>query len=602
MFLGIYAFFLLPIWITLVVSDFLGPTYPAPKDLTSDESLVSAAWANLSKTMSSYLNGSQSMKATTASGVANLTFSTGMFSLHDPAAADVLQFHHTAHEVETSPRGAHEVDGDSIYRVASVTKLFTVFAGMLNLKDSDWDRPITEVIPGLAEYTRNALPKDGPALTIQWDQVTLANLGAQISGVARDVQPFLQDIVFQNETIQELGGLPPLTDYNDPNIISPCLAQGLFGNCTGALFGEGERARPPVFLPWTNPAYSDNGLMLLGLAIENFTGRSLDEIYSDSIFGPLGMDSSFSLTPPNDTSSRWVQPGDAPNPPFILDAGISRFSGGIFSTLNDLAKFSTGVLNSTQLPTDVTRKWMKPISHTAHLWYSVGRPWEIYRYVHPSGKTTDLYTKLGDSGDYGGQVVLIPDYDAGFNILGTSTSRTRGDATYLVEDMITYAMLPALEAQAKAEAGRNLAGRYVSTIEGLNSSLTLAINDRAGAPTGLVVTEWISNGTDFLASVKNYFAYDPLRIVPTIPDQGSGQVAFRHSNVVEAEVKKEGVAGLGLFTGQLALNLDWLTVDSMVSTYGGYDLFLFVFDVEDDGRASAITLPGLRVKLERRRE
>lgn len=49
---------------------------------------------------------------------------------------------------------------------------------------------------------------------------------------------------------------------------------------------------------------------------------------------------------------------------------------------------------------------------------SIGAPWEIVRYVNPeTGKVTDIYTKLGDSGAYGGQVAIIPDYGCGWTFL-----------------------------------------------------------------------------------------------------------------------------------------------------------------------------------------
>lgn len=73
-------------------------------------------------------------------------------------------------------------------------------------------------------------------------------------------------------------------------------------------------------------------------------------------------------------------------------------------------------------------------------------------YIHPStGKVTDLYTKLGDSGFDGGRLVLIPDYDAGFSLLEASSNETlRGGVGNLVLDYVTKAILPALEAQVAA--------------------------------------------------------------------------------------------------------------------------------------------------------
>lgn len=593
------AILLTPLWVTTVLADFVGPTYPAPMDLSSDESAVAAGFAKLSSTLDAYLNGSQSSKAIIQAGLTNLTFSTSMFSIHDPRAAESLQFHYTSKEVANASTGANEVDGDSIYRIASVTKLITVYAGMLNLKESDWDRPITDVLPGLAEYQREHL-SDGPAWTVQWDQVTLAALAAQIAGVPRDVLPFYIDIMYNNETIQELGGLPPL-DYTDPTVLPPCPAQGLIANCTGDLYSQGEQSRPPVYLPWSTPMYTDNGYILLGLAIANITGKSMHDVYMDSIFEPLGLTYTNSMVPPKAQFARSVIPGGNPIASgFDFDGGISIPAGGLFSTVNDLGKVGVSILNSTFLRPNVTRKWMKPVSHTARWQYAVGRPWEIYRYQHKSGHITDIYTKLGDAGNYGGYLALIPEYDAGFSILGGSLQTTRSAATQLVADLLTETMLPALEAEARREAGKNIAGTYISTTKGLNSSLTLVLNQTAAGATGMIITEWISNGTDFLANIKEVYgsAYDPLRLLPSIPNSGSGKMAFQHSNTIDPTLEKAGVAGVGLFSGNLALNTDWLATDNRF--YGGDSLTLFVFDVAKDGRATAVTPAALRVKLEKR--
>ena len=569
-------------------------------DLSSDESLVAASWANLSSTLSAYLNGSQSSEVITAAGLTNLTFSMGMFSTNDLRAAESLQYHHASVEVTNASTGANEVDGDSIYRIASVSKLITVYAGMLNLKESDWDRPLTDFLPGLAEYQRKHLSEDGPVWTVQWDQITLAALAAQIAGVPRDVLPYYLDIILDPETIQELGGLPPL-NYEDPSVLPPCTAQGLFANCTGDLYSQGLQPRPPVYLPWSTPMYTDNGYILLGLAIANITGKSMHDVYIDSIFEPLGLTYTNSSVPPEAEFAHSVIPeGDPIAAVFDLDGGISIPAGGLFSTLNDMAKVGVGILNSTLLPSNVTRKWMKPISHTARWQYAVGRPWEIYRYQHESGHITDIYTKLGDAGNYGGYLALIPEYNAGFSILGSSLQTTRSTATQLIADFLTETVLPALEAEARREAGLNIAGTYVSTTEELNSSLTLSLNETAGGATGMIVTEWISNGSNFLSNVETVFGstYRPLRLLPSIPDTGSGQMAFRHSNTISPAVEKLGVEGVGLFSGNLALNTDWLVTDNRF--YGGDDVTLFVFDVAEDGRATAVTPAALRVKLKRR--
>lgn len=63
------AFVLLPVFVIGAIADFLGPTYPAPKDLSSKDSLVRAGWDNLTSTFEQYLEGSHDAAAAALSGV-----------------------------------------------------------------------------------------------------------------------------------------------------------------------------------------------------------------------------------------------------------------------------------------------------------------------------------------------------------------------------------------------------------------------------------------------------------------------------------------------------------------------------------------------------
>lgn len=172
-----------------VLGDFLGPTYPAPTNLASNSSHVSTAWRNISSTLNSIISDPDT-NLSDPSGLKNITFSLGMFSIHDPSAASSLQYHHTSSEIANSSVGLKKVDGNSIYRIASATKLFTTFAVMLKLSDTDWDRPITDFVPTLATYAAANPAQQDLVHTVEWDKVTLAALASQIGGNPRDISPY----------------------------------------------------------------------------------------------------------------------------------------------------------------------------------------------------------------------------------------------------------------------------------------------------------------------------------------------------------------------------------------------------------------------------
>jgi hypothetical protein len=169
-----------PLCIATALADHLGPHYPRPTDLTSDDSTVPRAWRKATSALQARLDTTG--KAWDGiQGLENLTFSMGMFSLNDPSVSD-FQFHYTSPEVANSPNGTNKVDADTIYRTASITKVFTVLTGMLELTEQEWDLPVSEVFPKITELASKG-DDDSFVNTIQWEKITLRTLSAQISGL-----------------------------------------------------------------------------------------------------------------------------------------------------------------------------------------------------------------------------------------------------------------------------------------------------------------------------------------------------------------------------------------------------------------------------------
>lgn len=605
MHLALRAFFLL-IWIKLALTDFLGPTYPAPLDLSSASSLVFTSWSNLTSIFDAYLRQNRTETENPLAGTENVTFSLGLFSTHDSGAAE-LQYHYTSPEIANSANGTKKVDGNSIYHLASISKLITVFAGLLGLKNEDWNRPLTEILPGLENLRNKSDGNTDLTRTFQWNKITPWALAAQLAGVPQEGLGY-NDLLFKYE-ISAAAGLPvtdPVT-YGFPptniSVLGPCATSDP-SLCSADDFIKALRSQAPSFQPWNSPGYSDDAFMFLGLVISKLTGKSRDAVYNEYVFEPLNMTSSNASVPTGrEELERSVIPGEFAVD-FGIEGGITIPSGGLFSTINDLAKLGVGILNSTLLKPEDTRKWMKPITHTASLSYSVGAPWEIIRYVHPSTKkVTDLYTKLGDAGYRGGCIILIPDYNAGFNILAASTNETlRSSATLAILDKVAAAIIPAFEAQAAAEAARKIVGTYFSTDPSLNSSVTISLNESTveGTSSGLSVSSWISNSTDVLAT--DLFDGIKPRLLPTIPKEGNGpgKAAFQVSKNTQSKIYEEAIdKEAGPFTGFYYSNFDWLTVD--FQHYAGKGVRLFVFDLDEKGCATAVIPAVTGVKLEKRK-
>ncbi|KAK8027612.1 beta-lactamase/transpeptidase-like protein [Apiospora marii] len=316
---------------------------------------------------------------------------------------------------------------------------------------------------------------------------------------------------------------------------------------------------------------------------------TIEEYYRKAVLDPLGMSKTTAITPTEQGFPGYVVV--APLEGFAVQGGITSASGGVFSTTNDLAKLGVGILNSTLLPADQTRKWMKPSTFTAHPDFAQGMGWEIYRYTHrDTGHVTDLYTKLGDAGSYSSYLVLMPDYDVGFSVIqasGIADAAARSAATQLLADIVSEAILPALQNQAAVESKRNFAGTYT---DGQNSSLVLAYNETASNGAGLTLVSLTSGGHDMMAQVTAQLGGAQLVLQPAIAASGPArQLSFQATPVVDPAA--EGAA-TGLFSKQFAVNSDWII--NNVATYGGQGLGTFIFDVSAQGEATAVTPAFLR--------
>ncbi|KAI1420854.1 beta-lactamase/transpeptidase-like protein [Xylaria sp. FL1777] len=561
---------------------FLGPLNPAPVDLTSGASCVRSKWENITSTLDDHLTHEEPNEA--LSGLDNITFSLGLFSVHDANAAGSLQYHHTGPDIKNSSFGVTKVDGNSIYRVASMTKVISVYAGLLLLDPNDWHKPLTDIFPEIA-----SLPKDDPVHHIQWDTITPFSLASQISGIPANARPFdageLSTALYFTDPVDPTTlGLPPLT-LNSTGINVPCQA----ANCTAVQYLEGIQS--PTFPVFQSPGYANTNFILLGRVISKLTGLPTnEEWFQKALFSPLGMTSTSSLSPTKPPYAGYVVAGDPED--FAFQGEITTSSGGVFTTTNDIAKLGISILNSTLLPADQIRKWMKPTTFTASLDFAVGMGWEIYRYTDQvTGHVTDLYTKLGDSGNYASYIVIVPDYDFGFSVIVTSgiaTAAERSAAAHLLADIVSEGILPALRDQATAETKRNYEGTYISTGQN-TSTLTLTYNQTAGAGYGLTITSLINDGRNLLHFIQGAWGSDQLVLAPsTAVDPKTKQRGF-----VATPVTAPGEF-TGVFSKMWATDVEWINNNGL--TYGGQALGTFYFDVADDGSAVAALPAVLRGK------
>jgi len=105
-------------------------------------------------------------------------------------------------------------------------------------------------------------------------------------------------------------------------------------------------ARDPEFEPGSKFRYSNYGMILLGLVIENASGVSYYDYVKEHVYKPAGMERTDSLPEEEDVPDRaigytWIDGGWKPNTDTSPYRGTS--AGGGYSTVEDLVKFASAL-------------------------------------------------------------------------------------------------------------------------------------------------------------------------------------------------------------------------------------------------------------------
>jgi serine-type D-Ala-D-Ala carboxypeptidase len=274
----------------------------------------------------------------------------------------------------TYDEGSREVTPDTIYDIASVTKVVCTTASAMLLYQQgrlDLDTPVGDLLPGFVIGKRNGIPKH---------RVTLRMLLAHSSGLPGYVR------LFETATTPRA-------------LFQACLELPL----------EAE--------PGTRSEYSDIGFILLGKALEVLLGEPLGIFAQREIFTPLGLESTHFCPPGDrrtsippteeDTTFRFrILQGEVQDEHCFLLQGCAGHAG-LFSSVPDLLNFSQTLL--VPLHSDGVQEG-SPFFHreTIHL-FSVPQPptgssralgWDTPSHPSSSGQyfSTSSIGHLGYSG------------------------------------------------------------------------------------------------------------------------------------------------------------------------------------------------------------
>jgi D-alanyl-D-alanine-carboxypeptidase/D-alanyl-D-alanine-endopeptidase len=204
-----------------------------------------------------------------------------------------------------APAGA-KVDGDTLFRIGSVTKVFTaiLLQDMIDRGEMDLDAPVQKYLPPSVKMP-----------TFGGKEITLFHLATHTSGLPRDCATTAAP------TLDELYAF-----------LSSCKLP---------------------YEPGSRTEYSNLGMGLLGHAITLRAGKDYETLVVERICRPLGMESTgIRLTPA--LASRAALGHAFPGKPVasvhVRHTGPLEGCGALHSTANDLLKFLSANLGLTDSP------------------------------------------------------------------------------------------------------------------------------------------------------------------------------------------------------------------------------------------------------------
>ncbi|KAG8987013.1 hypothetical protein FRB94_002809 [Tulasnella sp. JGI-2019a] len=297
-------------------------------------------------------------------------------------------------------------DTDSLYRIASISKMFCALELMVlkQRKILDWDDPVHRF---LSNFTYNTddwgqhLNGEGQASSFQKaSPITLRQLASHMSGIGRDFPPI------------SVGSWPKMGNISVEINTRESTLKSI--------------ANIPLVVPqYSSPVHSNTGFSLLGwtlTAAANTTSTYADLVHRD-LFEPLNIGSSFNVTAEN--AHRIVVPSTMPQLADLDLTDVDNSSEGQYSSLRDLAKVMQTFLVPSRagslLSSYSMREWLRPLHAFPDDMTEMGAPWEIRKITDTYGRPRRWYGQGGHLRVYQSKFSFNP--DAGFGVVVLMTGR-----------------------------------------------------------------------------------------------------------------------------------------------------------------------------------
>ena len=227
-------------------------------------------------------------------------------------------------------RSFAKIDSQTNFRLASCSKQFTAMSIMLLVRDGKlrYADKLTDVFPDFPAY--------GKAISIR-------NLLNHTSGL-----PDYEDLMAAAEKRKGAAIWTPTHQIQDAEVLN-LLKQETAGK----------------FAPGTRWSYSNSGYVVLGLAVAKISGKPFPQFLRERIFAPLGMSQTLAYEKGKSEISQRAY-GHSKDGKAWKEADQSSTSatlgdGGIYSSLEDLAKWDEALAQRTLLSENEMRPALIPV-------------------------------------------------------------------------------------------------------------------------------------------------------------------------------------------------------------------------------------------------
>ena len=221
-----------------------------------------------------------------------------------------------------------KIDQHTNFRLASFTKQFTAMAVIMLVHDGRlrYDQTLTEVFPDFPPYGKN---------------ITVRNLLNHTGGL-----PDYEDLMDAQEKLK--GPIwSPEHQIQDDEVLTLL-----------------EKENKGKFAPGTSWSYSNSGYVVLGLIVAKASGQSYGNFLQARIFAPLQMDHTIVYQKgKNEVTNRAFghsKEGDALKETDQSSTSATLGDGGIYSNLDDLAKWDDALRNHTLLSAEAMAPALVP--------------------------------------------------------------------------------------------------------------------------------------------------------------------------------------------------------------------------------------------------